>query len=114
MKYECERRNCKQLQACCVEVLNYPEWITNIVPILMKEGKVRMCVDYKDLNKASTKDGFPVATSMSSWIIQLVTLFLLHKWFIRLHSNLDAAKRSGENFIHHFLGDLLYKVIHLV
>ena len=27
---------------------------------LVKYGKVRMCVDYRDLNKASPKDDFPL------------------------------------------------------
>ncbi|RDX71855.1 hypothetical protein CR513_48735, partial [Mucuna pruriens] len=35
-------------------------WVANIVPILMTNGKVRMCVDYKDLNRANPKDNFPL------------------------------------------------------
>ena len=38
----------------------YPQWITNIVPVPKKYGKVLMCVDYRDLNKASLKDDFPL------------------------------------------------------
>ena len=38
----------------------YPQWIANIVPVPKKDRKVRMCVDYRDLNKASPKDDFPL------------------------------------------------------
>jgi hypothetical protein len=32
--------------------------VDNIVPVPKKDGKVHMCVDYRDLNKASQKDDF--------------------------------------------------------
>ena len=38
----------------------YFDWVANIVPMPKKEGKVRMCVDYRDLNRASLKDNFPL------------------------------------------------------
>ena len=41
-----------------MEVAKYLEWVANIVPVPKKDGKVRMCIDYKDLNRASSKDNF--------------------------------------------------------
>ena len=41
-------------------MVTYPEWLANIVPVAKKDGRVRMCVDYRDLNKASPKDDFPL------------------------------------------------------
>ena len=40
--------------------VNYLEWLANVVPILKKDGKVWMCVEFWDLNKASLKDDFPL------------------------------------------------------
>ena len=48
----------KKLNAGFFVVTSYPQWVSNVVPMPKKEGKVRMCIDYKDLNKASLKDDF--------------------------------------------------------
>ena len=49
----------KQLSVGFISVVEYPKWLVNVVPIPKKNGKVRVCVDFKDLNKASLKDDFP-------------------------------------------------------
>ncbi|PKI46218.1 hypothetical protein CRG98_033390 [Punica granatum] len=35
--------------------------VANIVPVEKKDGRVKICVDYQDLNKASPKDNFPLS-----------------------------------------------------
>ncbi|PKI49434.1 hypothetical protein CRG98_030166, partial [Punica granatum] len=51
----------KQINAGFLEVCNYFEWVANIVPMEKKDGRVRVCVDYRDLNKANPKDNFPLS-----------------------------------------------------
>ena len=41
-------------------MVEYPEWLANVVPIPKNDDKVRVCVDFRDLNKASPKDDFPL------------------------------------------------------
>ena len=48
----------KQLDTGFLEVSKYLQWVTNIVSVSKKDGKVQMCVDYRDLNRASPKDNF--------------------------------------------------------
>ncbi|RDY06246.1 hypothetical protein CR513_09793, partial [Mucuna pruriens] len=57
-------------------VANYPQWVANIVPVPKKDGKVRMCVDYRHLNRASPKDNF-----LLPHIDVLVDNTMLHAFF---------------------------------
>ena len=50
----------KQFEAGFIVVTEYPEWVANIVPVPKKDERLRVCVDFRDLNKASPKDDFPL------------------------------------------------------
>ena len=36
----------------------HPDWVPNIVPVLKKNEKIQICIDYRDLNTAYSKDEF--------------------------------------------------------
>ena len=40
--------------------MHQAKWIANVVLVLKKDEKVRMCVDFRDLNKTCPKDDFPL------------------------------------------------------
>ena len=38
----------------------HPDWVANIVPVAKKNEKIRIYIDFRDLNKARPKDEFPL------------------------------------------------------
>jgi hypothetical protein len=50
----------KQWDVGFLEVVRYPQWVSNIVVVPKKEGKIRVCMDFRNLNRASPKDDFPL------------------------------------------------------
>jgi hypothetical protein len=48
------------LDANFVRPCRYEEWISNIVPVYKKNGKMRVCIDFRDLNRATPMDGYPM------------------------------------------------------
>ena len=38
----------------------HPDWVANIVPVLKKNEKIQVCVDYHDLNAACLNNEFPL------------------------------------------------------
>src|ERR1700678_2724424 len=40
--------------------LRYSEWIANLVPVRKKNGEIRLCVDFINMNKCSRKDNYPL------------------------------------------------------
>ena len=36
----------------------HSDWVANIDPVLKKNGKIQICIDYRDLNAACPKDEF--------------------------------------------------------
>jgi hypothetical protein len=48
------------INANFIRPCKYAEWISNIVPIYKKNGKMRVCIDFRDLNRATPMDGYPM------------------------------------------------------
>ena len=48
------------LKAGFIRTARYVEWISNIVPVMKKNEKLRVCIDFRDLNTATPKDEYPM------------------------------------------------------
>jgi hypothetical protein len=49
------------LKAEFIQPCRYAEWVSNIVPVEKKgTGKIRICVDFRNLNRATPKDEYPM------------------------------------------------------
>ncbi|XP_050211611.1 uncharacterized protein LOC126661789 [Mercurialis annua] len=47
-------------EANFIREAKYTEWLSNIVPVMKKNGKLRVCVDFRNLNLATPKDEYPM------------------------------------------------------
>ncbi|KAH9288616.1 hypothetical protein KI387_032733, partial [Taxus chinensis] len=50
----------KLLHVGFIKLVDYSQWVSNIVPVLKNNGKIRICIDFRDINKACPKDDFPL------------------------------------------------------
>jgi hypothetical protein len=49
------------LEANFIRPCRYTEWVSNVVPVEKKEsGKLRVCIDFRNLNRATPKDEYPM------------------------------------------------------
>ncbi|XP_073290991.1 uncharacterized protein [Primulina huaijiensis] len=51
----------KLLKAKFIKPIRYTEWLSNIGPVMKKNGKVRICIDFRDLNCATPKDVYVIS-----------------------------------------------------
>jgi hypothetical protein len=49
------------LEAGFIRQCLYAKWISNIVLVYKKNGKLRVCIDFRDLNKETPMDGCPMS-----------------------------------------------------
>ena len=50
----------KLIKVGFIREVQYSEWIANIILVKKKNGQIRVCIDFCDLNNACPKDDFPL------------------------------------------------------
>jgi len=70
------------LSAGHIREIQYPEWLANVDLVKKANRKWRMCVDFKDLNKAYPKDFNPlpsinalVDSASGCWLLSFLDAF---------------------------------------
>ena len=66
----------KQFDVGFLVVTSYPQWVANVVHVPKKDGKVRMYVDYRDLNRASPR---------------MISLYLISKFWLTTPHNIRSS-----------------------
>jgi hypothetical protein len=56
----------KMIEAGFIRPCKYAEWISSVVSVQKKDGRWRVCVDFRDLNRATPKDEYsmPIAETL--------------------------------------------------
>jgi hypothetical protein len=50
----------KLFEAKIIVSLRFSKWVANLVLVRKKSGEIRLCVDFKNLNKVTLKDNYPL------------------------------------------------------
>jgi len=80
----------KLLDAAFIYPISDSEWVSPLVLVPNKNGKWRICVDYRELKKATKKDQFPLPF-INQVLDGLVgkNVFLFTRWIQWVQSNPD-------------------------
>ena len=57
---EAVKEEMKKLKQARATKVFFPKWLSNTMVVKKKIGKWRVCVDFTDLNRACSKDPFPI------------------------------------------------------
>ncbi|KAL0458917.1 UNVERIFIED_CONTAM: Pro-Pol polyprotein [Sesamum latifolium] len=91
----------KLMVAGHIEEIQFPEWLSNVVLVPKPGGKWRMCIDFRDLNKACPKDFYPLPR-----IDQLMDstsgcelLSMMDAWIPSDHPRPKTERRNKEVYV---------------
>ncbi|XP_058784321.1 uncharacterized protein LOC131659100 [Vicia villosa] len=90
IKEEVERH----LKIKFIRTARYVEWLANIVPVVKKNGKLRVCIDFRDLNATTPNDEY--AMSIAEMLIDSAAAgdflgFVVHKKGIEVNQSKTKA-----------------------
>ena len=95
-----------------IKPIQHPCWLSNIVSVKKKNGQIRCCVDFKNLNKAYPKDEFPLP-NMDLLIDSAVgrAMFLFMDGFSKYNQIRMAPKDAEKTAFRTPMGNFYYTVM---
>ena len=102
----------KLLATGFIKPIQHPCWLSNIVSVKKKNGQIRCCVDFKNLNKAYPKDEFPLP-NMDLLIDSAVgrAMFLFMDGFSKYNQIRMAPKDAEKTAFRTPMGNFYYTVM---
>ena len=97
----------KLLDAKIIVLLRYSKWIANLVPVRKKNGEIRLCGDFRNLNKCSLKDNYllPKMDHILQRVVGAKRMSFLDGY--SGYNQIDVAEEDREkNSIHNPMGNL--------
>ena len=87
----------KMLIAGFIRPCRYAEWISSVVPVEKKDGRWRVAIDFRDVNRATPKDEYPMPVAE-----MLINAAAGHKvkfygWQRRLQPNFHGSRRYTQD-----------------
>ncbi|GJX20736.1 reverse transcriptase domain-containing protein [Tanacetum coccineum] len=84
----------KLVEAGIMKEVHYYDWLSNPVMVKKHDDSWRMCVDFKDLNKACPKDGYPLPKI--DWKVESLCRFLF-KCFLDAYKGYHQIQMAKED-----------------
>ncbi|GJR05548.1 reverse transcriptase domain-containing protein [Tanacetum coccineum] len=84
----------KLVEAGIMKEVHYHDWLSNPVMVKKHDDSWRMCVDFKDLNKACPKDGYPLPKI--DWKVESLCGFPF-KCFLNAYKGYHQIQMAKEN-----------------
>jgi len=120
------------LDAGFIRPCHYAEWISSVVPMQKKVGRWRVCVDFRDLNRAMPKDEYlmPIAETLINAavghkMLSFMALEDIHKSAFRVPGAVElfeyvvmtfGLKNAGATYQHainYIFHDLIGKLVEI-
>ena len=98
----------KLLQENAIREVEYPEWLANVVLVKKENDKWRLCINFTDINRAYSKDSFPlpridliVDATADHELLSFIDAFSGYK------SDQYGPRRPREDLVRHWARNLL-------